>query len=38
MLKTESHIFIKIPDESTEIALHRAKILTVKENLYTAEL
>jgi hypothetical protein len=38
MLKTESHIFFKIPDESTEIALHRAKILTVKENLYTAEL
>ena len=38
MLKTESNIFFKIPDESKEIALHRAKILTVKENLYTAEL
>ncbi len=38
MLKTESNIFIKIPDESTEIALHRAKIVTVKENSYTAEL
>ena len=38
MLKTESNIFFKIPDESKEIALHRAKILTAKENLYTAEL
>lgn len=38
MLKTESNIFFKIPDESTEIALHRAKIITTKENLYTAEL
>jgi hypothetical protein len=38
MLKTESNIFFKIPDESTEIALHRAKILTIKENFYTAEL
>ena len=38
MLKTESNIFFKIPDESTEIALHRAKILTVKENVFTAEL
>ena len=38
MLKTESNIFFKIPDESTEIALHRAKIITVNENLYTAEL
>ncbi len=38
MLKTESNIFFKIPDESTEIALHRAKVLSVKENFYTAEL
>ena len=37
MLKTESNIFFKILDESTEIALHRAQIITVKENLYTAE-
>lgn len=38
MLKTESNIFFKIPDESTEIALHRATIMTVDENRYTAEL
>lgn len=38
MLKTESNVFFKIPDESEEIALHRAKIMTVKENIYTAEL
>ena len=38
MLKTESNIFFKIPDESTEIALHRAKVLSVKETFYTAEL
>ncbi len=38
MLKTESNIFFKIPDESEEIALHRAIIMTVKENHYTAEL
>ena len=36
MLKTESIIFFNLPDESKEIALHRATILTVKENLYTA--
>ena len=38
MLKTESVIFFNIPDVSEERVLHRAKIITVKENLYTAEL
>jgi hypothetical protein len=38
MLKTESVIFFNIPDVSEERVLHRAKIMTVKENLYAAEL
>ncbi len=38
MLKTESVIFFNIPDVSEERVLHRAKIITAKENLYTAEL
>jgi hypothetical protein len=38
MLKTESVIFFNIPDVSEERVLHRAKIITVKENLYSAEL
>jgi hypothetical protein len=38
MLKTESVIFFNIPDVSDERVLHRAKIITVKENLYTSEL
>jgi hypothetical protein len=38
MLKTESVIFFNIPDVSEERVLHRAKIMTAEENLYTAEL
>jgi hypothetical protein len=38
MLKTESVIFFNLPDVSEERVLHRAKIMTEKENLYTAEL
>jgi hypothetical protein len=37
MLKTESIIFFNISNVSEERVLHRAKIMTVKENLYTAE-
>ena len=38
MLKTESRIFFQIPDETEERVLHRAQIMTVEGNLYTAEL
>ena len=38
MLQTESVIFFNIPDVSEERVLHRAKIMTVDENHYTAEL
>lgn len=38
MLKTESNIFLNFPDESSDISFHRAKIITVNENIYTVEL
>jgi hypothetical protein len=38
MLKTESVIFLNIPDISEERVLHRAKIITAEEKLYSAEL
>lgn len=38
MLKTESYFFLQIPHKSKKRVLHRAKLVSVKGNLYTAEL
>lgn len=38
MLKTESNVFFQIPDKSKKRVLHRAKVVSVKGTLYTAEL
>jgi hypothetical protein len=38
MLKTESHIFFQISDDTEKRVLHRAKIIMVEGNFYTAEL